>query len=95
MLDFDKNGVVKVSKDGKEMASSQCTFTGSVVSLTDIGGEAATKEKGVYQFSCDGKELTFRRIEDNAGGRAAVLSTYLWRNMAAGENAKKERGQEN
>ncbi len=90
-LKFTAQGEISVIREGKEVAKSKATFEGDKLTLVDQGGEASTEKVGVYQFSCDGRELTFRRVKDEAGGRAAILSSTLWRKVMPKKDEEQEK----
>lgn len=76
-LVFD-NGTVFVRRDGKQMVESAYKVEGDKVTFTDRGGALSTKAVGSYTWKLGGDQLTFRVIEDDAGGRRQVLTTAPW-----------------
>jgi hypothetical protein len=77
---FTDKGKFTVSRNGAVAAEGSYRVTGDQIEVTDEKGpKAATVNKsGTYKWKLDGKKLTFTRVKDEAGGRAAVITAGAW-----------------
>jgi hypothetical protein len=78
---FDGKGKFSVTRDGKEAVMGSYKVTKDELEITDEAGpQAATGDTktAVYKWKLDGKKLSFTKVKDEAGGRAAVVTAGPW-----------------
>jgi len=80
-VSFDGKGKFAVTRDGKEAVMGSYKITKDELEITDESGpQAATGDAktAVYKWKLDGKKLSFTKVKDDAGGRAAVVTAGPW-----------------
>lgn len=78
---FDGKGKFSVTRDGKEAVMGSYKVTKDELEITDEAGpQAATGDakSAIYKWKLDGKKLSFTKVKDEAGGRAAVVTAGPW-----------------
>ena len=78
---FDGKGKFSVTRDGKDAVMGSYKVTKDELQITDEAGpQAATGDAktAVYKWKLDGKKLSFTKVKDEAGGRAAVVTAGPW-----------------
>jgi hypothetical protein len=80
-VSFDGKGKFTVTRDGEEAVKGSYKATADELEITDEDGPLASKgeaKTATYKWKLDGKKLTFTKVKDEAGGRAAVVTAGPW-----------------
>ena len=78
---FDGKGKYRVTRDGTDAVEGSYKATKDELEITDEKGPAASQgnaKTATYKWKLDGKKLTFTKVKDEAGGRAAVVTAGPW-----------------
>ena len=69
----------RVVRDGKVVVNSTAQFRVNRMLIQDKDGELSTDKPGVYEFGVGNGQLVMKKIQDEAGGRAAILTSGPWK----------------
>ena len=78
VLKFADNATLTLHRDGELGVNSTYQVKGNRIRFVDVDGPLATKEPGIYEWKIDGNQVKFSKLEDQAGGRAMVLTGTVW-----------------
>ena len=78
---YDDNGKVTVTRDGTALVEGTYKVTGDLLEVTDESGPMACggeQKTGKYKWKLEGRNLTFKKVEDECEGRANAMTGQAW-----------------